>query len=142
MATGRFALIMKMKITIHEDEPPVDVPNISMLDEAINSASEEAYSEGLMNIIIKVADNGNWLGLVVGGAETVLSFNYGHGDPPYYASQGGAESDEPVLTAHLSLKHHIEFPRNQVISMDEGLSAAHEFFDTCELPKCISWTEV
>jgi hypothetical protein len=64
-----------MKITIHEDESPVDVPDISMLDEEINSASEEAYSEGQMNIIIIEADNGNWLGLVVCEAETVLSFN-------------------------------------------------------------------
>lgn len=133
---------MKMKIIIHENEPPIEVRDVTRLNEVIRSASEEARSEGLLSIIFLEAENGNYLGLVVGGNETVLSFNYGHKDPPYYASKGMDENEEPVLTAYVALHHHTEFPRKWVIPMKEGMLAVHEFFETRELPSCIEWTEV
>ena len=67
------------------------------VDKVIASASEGARASGLLNIIFLEADNGNYMSLVVGGDETVLCFNYGHQDPPYYASQGKDRCD---VTAH------------------------------------------
>jgi hypothetical protein len=112
------------------------------VDKVIASASEEARANGLLNIIFLEADNGNYMSLVVGGDETVLGFNYGHQDPPYYASKGRNKSDKPVMTAYMYPDHHTEFPRKWVIPMKEGLLAVREFCETGELPSCIEWTEV
>jgi hypothetical protein len=131
-----------MKITVHENEPSIEVQDVASVSEVISSAAEEARATGLLNIISIEADNGNYLTLVVGGDETVLGFNYAHQDPPYYASKGKDESDEPVMTAYVALRHHTEFPRRWVISMKEGLLAVQEFCETSELPRRIEWTEV
>jgi hypothetical protein len=133
---------MKMKITVYEDKPSIEIQDIASVNEVISSASEEAHAKGLLNVIFVEADNGNYLTLVVGGDETVLGFNYGHLDPPYYASKGNNENDEPVMTAYVSLRHHTEFPGKWVLSMQEGMLAVQEFCETGELPKCIKWTEV
>jgi hypothetical protein len=133
---------MKIKITVHEDKPSVEIQDIASANEVISSASEEARAKGLLNVIFVEADSGNCLTLVVGGDETVLGFNYGHLDPPYYASKGNNESDEPVMTAHASFRHHTEYPRKWVLSMQEGMLAVREFCETGDLPKCIKWTEV
>ncbi len=133
---------MRVRITVHENEPPIDTPDLASVDRVIASASEESNARGLLNILLLEADNGNWLSLVVGSDETVLSFNYGHQLPPYYASKGKDAREEPVMTAYVSLQHHTEFPRKWVIPMHEAMPAAHEFCETGELPSSIEWTEV
>jgi hypothetical protein len=80
--------------------------------------------------------------MVVGGCETVLSFEYGHLDPPYYASKGESDDDEPILTCFLTFQHHTEIPRRSVIPYANGMNAVAEFFDSGNLPTCISWEEV
>jgi hypothetical protein len=131
-----------IKVTVHENEPPIEVQDVASVSEVISSAAEEACAKGLLNIISLEADNGNCLTLVVGDDETTLGFNYGHQDPPYYASKGKDESDEPVMTAYVALRHHTEFPRRWVLPMKEGVLAVQEFCETSELPRRIEWTEV
>lgn len=80
--------------------------------------------------------------LVVGGEETVIGFNYGHGDPPYYASLGAAEADSPILTAYVGLEHHTEFPRRWVVPFDVGKQAASEFLATGKRPRALNWVEL
>jgi hypothetical protein len=87
-------------------------------------------------------DDNNQLGLAVGGNETVLSFTYGHGDPPYYASKGKLDTDEPIFTCFLLFEHHTEFPRRQVIPFNDGVLACHEFYNLGNLPSRIEWIEV
>jgi hypothetical protein len=125
--------MMKVKITFHENKPPVELQDVVSVNEVVSSASEEARAKGLLNIISVEADNGNYLTLVVGGDETVLGFNYGHQDPPYYASKGKDESDEPMMTAYVAFRHHTEFPREWVLPMQEGMLAVQEFCETGEL---------
>jgi len=95
----------------------------------------------MLNIIYIEAENGDALTLVVGGDETVLGFTYGHGDSPSYASPGPVADDWPFPTAYVSFRHHTEFPRRWVISMQMGMSAAKEFVETGRLPTCVSWAE-
>lgn len=82
------------------------------------------------------------MSVVVGGEETVVGYNYGHGDPPYYASVDEAHLDNPVLTAYLGLEHHTEFPRRWVVPIAAGKKAAREFLATGKRPESITWTEV
>ena len=131
-----------MKIAIHDNEVPIQVGSIESLDNTIANAAAEALSKRKINVIYLAADNGNEISMAVGGNETVLGFNYAHHDPPYFASKGTSETDEPVMTCYTLLEHHTEFPRRCVISLSEGVAAVHEFFATGDLPKCISWIEV
>ena len=131
-----------MKILLRENESPVEARAWADIDRAITSATEEARAEGRLIIIELEAVNGNSISVVVGGDETVLGFVYRHRNPPYYASKGSTEDDEPVMTAYFLLAHHTEFPRNWVIPLKEVMSAVNEFCQSGELPKCIEWVEV
>jgi hypothetical protein len=131
-----------MKITVHEKEPVIIVSELAHLDEIISNSVERAKGEGFLSLILLNDDGDNQLGLVVGGDETVLSFTYSHSNPPYYASKGKLNTDEPVLTCFLLFEHHTEFSRKQVIPFNYGVSACHEFFKSGNLPSCIEWIEV
>jgi hypothetical protein len=97
---------------------------------------------GKLNIVLLTAPNRDWLSIVVGGEETVVGYNYGHGDPPDCASAGEAQGDNPALTAYMGLEHHTEFPRRWVVSFAAGKQAAREFLATGKRPESIRWTEV
>jgi hypothetical protein len=118
------------------------VSSIAELDQALQDAALQAKSVALLNIIFLYAPNEDHLSLVVGSDETVVGFNYGHGDPPYYASEGEINADEPVLTAYVSLEHHTEFPRRWVVPMELGRRAAVEFLATGERPRAVKWAEL
>jgi Immunity protein Imm1 len=106
-------------------------------------ASAEARVRKMLNSVYLVeAISGNILSLVVGGEETVLSFNYGHQDPPYYASGGADARVHPVMTCYVGLVHHTEFPRKYVVPFEKGLIAAHEFAQSGSLPQSIEWIEI
>jgi len=67
---------------------------VSLLDAAAEQASPTR-----LTIAQLYADNGDALGIVLGGAGAVLSFTYGHGNPPYYASRGSSErSSEEIYS--------------------------------------------
>jgi hypothetical protein len=107
----------------------------------LEAASDEARAKNLLSVVILDAENGNSTTMVVGGSETVLSFEYGHLDPPYYASKGESDDDEPILTCFLTFQYYTEFPRRSVIPYPNGVNAVAEFFDSGSLLTCISWEE-
>ena len=77
--------MIELSISVHDGEEATHVSTSTELDRVIQSAGEEARAHGMLNCILLETPNGNQLGMVVGGAETVLSFRYGHLDPPYPA---------------------------------------------------------
>ena len=106
---------MPLRITIHDAVEPTMVANRNQLEAALEAASEEARAKGLLSAVILEGENGNSITMVVGGEETVLGFDYGHLDPPYYASKGESDQNEPLLTCFLTFEHHTKFPRRNVI---------------------------
>jgi hypothetical protein len=131
-----------MKVTIHEKEPSIIIVGLDQLDEIIAKAGERAKSKNFSSVILLNDDNDNQLGLAVGGNETVLTFTYSHGDPPYYVSKGKLDVEEPVFTCFLLFEHHTEFLRKWVIPVESGIAACHQFYNTGGLPSCIEWVEV
>jgi hypothetical protein len=129
-------------ITILGDKPPILVDDGIQLDDALRDAANEARTRGKLGAILIEAANKNCMTMVVGTTETVLSFDYAHRNPPYYASKGNSSEDEPVMTCYLSFAHHTEFPRKFVIPLMDGIAAVKEFVDSGELPTCITWEEV
>jgi len=132
----------EIRAIVQEQVPERVLRSAAELDQTLSEAAAQAQAAHLLNIVFLSAPNGNQLSLVVGGDETVLGFNHGHGSPPYYASAGGITSDEPVLTAYAGLVHHTEFPRHWVVPMSTGRRAATEFFSTGARPTSVEWVEV
>ena len=133
---------MTLRITTHEGRPAVLVKSSIELQQVLLSAKTEAQQRGMLNCIFIEAENGNKISMVLGEDETVLGFDYGHGDPPYYASKGAAEGDEPVVTCYIGFWHHTEFPRRHVIPLADGIRALQEFQKSGELPSSIQWEKV
>src|SRR5215469_17795228 len=97
-------------VTILDDKPPIAVDDGLQLDDALRDAENEARAQGRLGVIIIEAANKNAITMVVGNStETVLGFDYGHGNPPYYASKGISNEVEPVMTCYLTFAHHTEF---------------------------------
>jgi len=90
------------------------VEDQGQLDEVLNAAAQEARSHNRLGAVLIEAANGNIITMVVGGEETVLGFDYSHRNPPYYASRGVSNADEPKITCYLTMQHHTEFPRKYV----------------------------
>ncbi len=133
---------MALRITTYQDKPPVTVEDDRQLDEVLDAASAEARTGKVLGAVLIEADNGNAMTMVVGGEDTVLSFDYGHRNPPYYASRGASNADKPLLTCLLTFQHHTEFPRKYVIPVTDGVKAVRQFLDSGDLPSCINWEEV
>jgi hypothetical protein len=133
---------MALRITTRQDKPPVTVEDDRQLDEVLDAASAEARTGKVLGAVLIEADNGNAITMVVGGEETVLGFDYGHHNPPYYSSRGPSNADEPMLTCLLTFQHHAEFPRKYVIPVTDGVKAVRQFLDSGDLPTCINWEEV
>ena len=133
---------MSALITILDDKPPITVNDGLQLDDALRDAANEALARGMLGAITIETANKNYMTMVVGSTETVLTFDYGHLNPPYYASKGISSEDEPVMTCFLYFAHHSEFPRKYVIPLTDGIAAVKEFIGSGELPTCITWEEV
>ena len=133
---------MVLRITTHDGKEPITVQDRNQLNAVLEATSDEARLKNLLSAVVLDAENGNSITMVVGGTETVLGFDYGHRDPPYYASKGECDDDEPGLTCFLTFQHQTEFPRRNVISYANGMNAVAEFLDSGNLPTCISWEEV
>ena len=131
--------MVNLSIRIRHGEDPIHVSTPTELDQAIQSAADEASALSKLNFIFLDAPNGNELRLIVGGAETVLSFAYSYRNAPYYASRGASESSHPVITCFVGLAHYTEFPRRYVVPYATGLTAAHEFAETTSLPNSLRW---
>jgi hypothetical protein len=135
-------VMSQLRVMMQERVPMRTVSSIPELEQALHDAALQAKGAGLLNIIFLYAPNEDHLSLVVGGDETVVGFNYGHGNPPYFASEGESEAAEPVLTAYVSLEHHTEFPRRCVVPMELGRRAAVEFLSSGERPRAVRWAEL
>jgi len=130
-----------LRVIIQEGTNERSVRSTADLEKTLSEAAAHACAAGMLNIVALYASNGDNLFLVVGGDETVVGFNYGHGDPPYYVSKGISSNKEPSLTAFLGLVHHTEFSRGSVIPSSEGYRAAMEFLETGRRPMVITWVE-
>lgn len=135
-------VMVDIRASIKDQAPQLVLTSVEALDATLDEASAEARAAGKLNIVLLSSPNGDWLSLVVGGEETVVGFNYGHGDPPYYASVGEAGADEPVLTAYVGLVHHTEFLRRWVVPSAAGRQAAREFLSTGKRPSSLRWEEL
>ena len=131
----------EVRATVEDSTPELVIGSVAELDRLLDVTTTQAQDVHLLNIVFLRAANGDQLSLVVGGDETVLVFTHGHGNPPYFASDGASPSDEPFLTAYAGLVHHTEYPRRWVVPMSLGRKAAVEFLISSNRPAAVHWVE-
>ena len=129
-------------VTIVAGKPPIAVEDDAQLDDAIRLATDESQASGKLRAILIEAPNKNSMTMIVGCAETVLSFDSADRNPPYFASKGVSNKKEPVMTCYLNFAHHTQFPRKYVIPLRDGIEAVKQFVRSGERPSCIAWEEV
>lgn len=112
------------------------------LELELSRLARECQDMGRLGLFEMKSQSGFVMGMVLGGAESALSFGRADGEPPHFASEGPASDDEPVLTTYLDLHHHTELPRWSVISMESATDAAKEFLETGVRPTRIAWREI
>ena len=87
-------------MTILNDRPPIAVDDDLQVEGVSRDAAAEARTRGKLGAILIDAANKNSMTMVVGTPDTVLSFDYGHGNPPYYVGKENPDEDEPVITCY------------------------------------------
>ncbi len=114
--------------------------NEAEVQAALITAEREADAAGSMALVDFQAANGNMLSIIVGGAETALSFRQPGDVPPRFVSVGDTSAKGTVPCSR-DFNNQIDCPRWSLISRAEGIAALDEFAASNELPQCIRWTE-
>jgi hypothetical protein len=107
---------------------------------ALTAAEQEADRIGKTALVDFVAANGSQLSMLVGSAETSLSWRYAGDEQPRFLSLGDAGATG-VLEASRDFQDRVQLPRWSVISRADGLAALDEFVASNELPACVQWAE-
>lgn len=107
---------------------------------ALTAAEQEADRIGKSALVDFVAANGSQLSMMVGGAETTLSWRYAGDTDPRFLSLGDA-SATGVLMMSRDFKDNVEVPRWAMISRADGLAALNEFVASNDIPACVQWAD-
>lgn len=105
---------------------------------ALTTAEKEADQAGTMALVDFQAANGNTISIMVGGADTALSFRYAGDVDPRYLSLGD-ENAQGTIPCSRDFNNRIDCPKWALISRVAGLAALDEFVISNDLPVSISW---
>jgi hypothetical protein len=107
---------------------------------ALTAAEQEADRVGKTALVDFEAANGNRLSMLIGRAETSMSWRYPGDEDPRFLSLG-----DPNATGSLALsrdfKDRVDVPRWSMISRADGLAALDQFVASNDIPECIQWAD-
>lgn len=115
------------------------VETVSGLDMVLDKLTVQARDAPFI-VNVELA-NGDSLGIGLGTDETILSFTAGSLEAPYFASLGADEQVEPLIEFTVG-GQWTEFPRRNVVPLEEGRQAMREFVTTGQLSDAVRWEEV
>lgn len=107
---------------------------------ALTAAEQEADRVGKTALIDFVAANGSQLSMLVGRAETVLSWRYAGDEEPRFLSFGDANA-AGLIALSRDFNDRIDVPRWAMISRGDGLAALDEFVASNDIPECVQWAD-
>jgi hypothetical protein len=110
----------------------------SELHAALTVAEAEADRSGTMGLVDFEAANGNRLSMLVGAAETALSWRYAGDLDPRFLSQGD-ESAAGSIPCSRDFNNRIDCPRWALIPRADGLAALDQFAASNEIPEGVLW---
>jgi hypothetical protein len=107
---------------------------------ALTTAEQEADRVGKTALVDFVAANGSQLSMLVGRAETVLSWRYAGDEEPRFLSLGDANASG-VIALSRDFNDRIDVPRWAMISRGDGLAALDQFVASNDIPECVQWAD-
>lgn len=107
---------------------------------ALTAAEQEADRVGKTALVDFEAANGSQLSMLIGRAETAMSWRYAGDTEPRFLSLGDANATGVVAMSR-DFKDRIEIPRWALISRADGLAALDQFVASNDIPECIQWAD-
>jgi hypothetical protein len=107
---------------------------------ALSAAEQEADRIGKTALVDFEAANGSQLSMLVGGAETMLSWRYAGDAEPRFLSLGDPGAQGYVALTR-DFNDQIDCPRWALISRADGLAALNEFVASNEIPEAVQWAD-
>ncbi len=120
-----------------EDQSVAWITQVRQLEHWI-SRIEHEIARG--ELIALLGPYGRSLSIGIGSKDSVASWQE-EVDPPYFASKGPSDDEEPVLVLIYG-GHWSEFARRHVIDRDSAVEAAKRYVQTGARPDNIEWVEV
>jgi hypothetical protein len=112
----------------------------SEVQAALSAAEQEADRVGKTAMVDFEAANGSILSMLVGGAETMLSWRYAGDEEPRFLSLGVPGAPGTVAVTR-DFNDRIECPRWALISRADALAALNEFVASNDIPECVQWAD-
>jgi len=107
---------------------------------ALTNAEQEADRVGKTALVDFEAANGSQLSMLVGSADTVLSWRYAGDEEPRFLSLGDANATGSSSLSR-DFNDRVDVPRWAMISRAEGLAALDEFVASNDIPECVQWAD-
>jgi hypothetical protein len=107
---------------------------------ALTAAEQEADRVGKTALLDFVAANGSQLSMLVGRAETTLSWRYAGDAEPRFLTLGDAGATGVVAVSR-DFDDRVDVPRWSLISRADGLAALDEFVASNDIPECVQWAD-
>lgn len=118
-----------------------EVDSASDLDALLDELDVEARASGKpQDVQVTVGDSGT-LGIVVGGARSVLNHIPADNNPPYMVSVGGVGGHQPFVF-YVAGDHYSETLRRNTIAPKAARAALKHFVATGALSPEVEWEEV
>jgi hypothetical protein len=108
--------------------------------EALDALLDTIAAEGQPQMAQITRESAGTLGIVLGGERSFLHHVPVHVEPPYFASAGGEERDEPFVF-FVGGPHPTEAPWAATIAVEDARAALRHFIDTGELSADVRWVE-
>jgi hypothetical protein len=105
---------------------------------ALAAAEREADRIGKTGLVDFQAANGSTLSMLVGDAETMLSWRYDGDTEPRFLSLGDPDARGTVAISS-DFSDRIVAPRWALIPRADGLAALDEFAKSNDIPECVGW---
>ena len=112
----------------------------SEVQAALTRAEQEADRVGKTALVDFQAANGSQLSMLIGSAETMLSWRYAGDEEPRFLSLGDATATGAVALSR-DFNDRVDVPRWALISRADGLAALDEFVASNDIPVCVQWAD-
>jgi hypothetical protein len=106
----------------------------------VKKATGEEGSQEYPPLLDLVHKNGNTLVVGITGGGGYISFTDKDGDPPYYVSSSGNESDRETVWFDYG-GHATEISKRNIVDKEKVVKAIKDFYLTGKLPDVINWEE-
>lgn len=114
------------------------VTSVGQLDSLLDRLNAEA-ADG-PPLLVHVGGPAGSLAIGIGRAESVLTFIYPDGDPPYLVSNNG--TDDETEYDFFMRGHHSAFPGYSIIPIQEAREAMRVFVASGALSLNVRWGEI